>query len=83
MKINLTTLFMALALFAAAQANTEDVIYLKNGSVIRGKIQTPAGTLKGEQESAGKVKIELAGGSVFVFTAAEIDSVKRENVNKA
>lgn len=83
MKINLTTLFMALALFAAAQANTEDVIYLKNGSVLRGKIQTPAGTLKGEQESAGKVKIELLGGSVFVFEQAEIDSVKRENVNRA
>lgn len=55
------------------QSNTEDVIYLKSGSVIRGHIQ--------EQKNE-KVKIELLGGSVFLFQQSEIDSIKRENTFK-
>jgi hypothetical protein len=51
--------------------NTEDVIYLKTGSIIRGKIV--------DQLTTGKVKIELPGGSVFVFQATEIDSIRKEN----
>ena len=66
-------LVMATA-FIFAQSNTEDVIYLKNGGIIRGKIV--------EHESAGKIKIELMGGSVFVFLATEIDSLKKENALK-
>jgi len=54
-----------------AQSNTEDVLYLKNGGVIHGKIV--------EQQATGKIKIELLGGSVFVFAAADVDSVKKEN----
>ena len=57
-----------------AQSNTEDVVYLKNGGIIKGKII--------DREPTGKIKIELLGGSVFVFTAAEVDSCKKENLNK-
>lgn len=71
-------LFTCLGLFA--QSETEDVVYLKNGSVIRGKI-TPPDPLKGETTSS-KIKVELLGGSLFVFDESEIDSIKKENVRK-
>lgn len=60
-----------------AQGNTEDVIYLKSGSIIRGKILPPPA---GELPTLEKTKVELLGGSVFVFANGEIDSIKRENV---
>jgi hypothetical protein len=48
----------------------EDVIHLKDGSIIRGAIV---------EEVPGKTyKIEIAGGNVFVFEAAEIEYVSRE-----
>jgi hypothetical protein len=57
---------------AIAQKNTEkeDVVYLKNGSVIRGTIQ--------EQKIGESLKIQLLGGSIFVFQQSEIDSIKKE-----
>lgn len=67
-------IMMALSSITFAQSNTEDVLYLKNGSIIRGKIV--------DQMSPDKVRVELMGGSVFVFAKAEIDSMKRENVIK-
>ena len=71
-------LFVAACIMATtcifAQSNTEDVIYLKNGGIIRGKIT--------DREPTGKVKVELMGGSVFVFQASEIDSLKKENALK-
>jgi hypothetical protein len=56
-----------------AQKNKqEDVLYLKNGSVIRGEII--------EQKIGDNLKIQLLGGSVFVFAETELDSIKREAV---
>ena len=57
-----------------AQSGNEDVVYLKNGGIIRGKII--------DRQSTGKIKVELLGGSVFVFEATEIDSLKKENSMK-
>jgi hypothetical protein len=48
----------------------EDVIYLKDGSVIRGLIV--------EEVPGETYKIEIAGGNILVFQAAEIDYVSRE-----
>lgn len=59
---------------AISQTQFEDIIYLKNGSVIRG-------TLKSTRIE-NPVRIELAGGSLFVFQQNEIDSIKRENVQQ-
>ncbi|MES2620075.1 MAG: hypothetical protein V4615_04415 [Bacteroidota bacterium] len=59
--------------FAFSQTNIEDVVYLKSGSIVRGKIT---------EHKYGVVKIELTGGSLFVFQPGEIDSVKKENVVK-
>jgi len=74
MKYSLAVLFLVLSSELFAQSNTQDVVYLKNGGIIRGKII--------DHESTGKVKIELCGGSVFVFQASEIDSLKKENALK-
>jgi hypothetical protein len=70
-KIFLAVTITTLSLATFAQSNTEDVLYLKSGGVIRGTIV--------DQLTTGKVKIELQGGSVFVFATADIDSVKKEN----
>jgi len=58
---------------AFSQSNIEDVVYLKSGSIIRGKIV--------EQKNE-TVKVELLGGSLFVFKQNEIDSITRENILK-
>lgn len=76
------TLLLLFATALLAQNGQQDVVYLKNGSVIRGKILPPPNSLKGEPEVA-KVRIELLGGSVFVFEQAEIDSIKKEDLRKA
>jgi hypothetical protein len=52
------------------EAEYEDVIRLKDGSVFRGTIV--------EEVPGEMYKIELYGGSVFVFEADEIDIVSRE-----
>ncbi len=72
MKSKLTVfLLVFLCSFAAwSQTKTEDVVYLKNGSIIRGNIV--------EQKIGESLKIELLGGSVFVFQQTEIDSIKKE-----
>ncbi len=64
---------MLVSSFAFAQSNIEDVVYLKSGSVIRGKV------LEQKNET---VKVELLGGSIFVFKQTEVDSIKRENTLK-
>ncbi len=48
----------------------DDVIYLNDGSVIRGVIV--------EEVPGETYKIEIAGGSVFVFTADEVAEVTRK-----
>ena len=58
-----------------AQKSANDVVYLKNGSVIRGTVleYIPSKTLK----------IKTADGSIFVYNASECDSIKKgavENV---
>lgn len=55
---------------AQGQGKKQDVIYLKNGSVIRGAIK--------ERIAGQKVSIETLDGSLWVFTNAEVDSIRRE-----
>ncbi|HLK27631.1 MAG TPA: hypothetical protein VKT28_03565 [Puia sp.] len=52
----------------AQQGNKEDVIYLKNKWVIRGKI------LKKD----AMVKLQTRDGNIYVFNTSEIDSIKHE-----
>lgn len=66
-------LLLGLLLATTGQAQrslVEDVLYLKNGSVIRGNIVG--------QAIGNYVKIEVLGGSVFVYEEAEINQITRE-----
>lgn len=63
----LTVLCLCLPLFAAQK---QDVVYLKNGSVIRGEIT--------EQIPNVSVKIETKDGSIFVYKMGEVEKITRE-----
>ena len=73
MKKILLPLIMFLTSLAFSQSNIEDVVYLKNGSILRGKIT---------ENKYGAIKIEIAGGSMFVFQQSETDSIKKEFITK-
>ncbi len=63
------------ATVAFAQEGTPiDVVYLKNGSVVRGMLM--------EYTKGKEVKIKTVDGSVFVFTAAEVERVAKEFVKE-
>ena len=68
--------FLALLLFALitivsfGQSNYQDVVYLKNGSIIRGVIV--------EQVPNKSIKIETADRNVFVYQMDEIEKLTKE-----
>lgn len=55
-----------------AQENKEDVVYLENGSVIRGQVM--------EYDPNGNIKIEIYGGSVLVYKSSEVLKIEKESV---
>lgn len=55
---------------SAQSAPKEDVVYLKNGSIIRGTVL--------EMDTDGEIKIELLGGSVLVYPMSEVQRITRE-----
>ena len=72
MKKYLGLLFLVLITTVSSfgQSNYQDVIYLKNGSIIRGVII--------EQVPNKSIKIETADRSVFVYQMNEIEKLTRE-----
>jgi len=58
------------SLTALAQPQAKDVVYLKNGSVIKGEIL--------EQIPNQSVKIQTSDGSIFVYPASEVEKITRE-----
>jgi len=56
--------------FSQKYTDYQDVVYLKNGTVIRGIII--------EQIPFESIKIETKGGSVFVYTLDEIEKITKE-----
>lgn len=60
---------LALSMSLTLSAQKRDVIYMKNGSVIRGQITEIADS---------KVKISTKDGSVFVYDMTEIDRMEKE-----
>ena len=56
--------------FAFAQGNMQDVVYLKNGSIIRGDII--------EMVSGETVKIMTADGCVFIYDFADVEKFTKE-----
>lgn len=53
-----------------AQQPLEDVVYLKNGSIIRGQIM--------EQIPGEPIRIELLGGTELVYSTEEIERITKE-----
>jgi hypothetical protein len=73
MKALLTLLLMLLTIVATAQRKPFNTVYLKNGSVIKGKLI--------ENKQGEAVKIETADKSIWVFKSDEVDKiVYSENV---
>jgi len=60
---------------AFAGTTPEDVVYLKNGSVIHGMII--------EQKPNVSLKIKTHDGNVFVFETKDIDRIVRESTNSS
>ncbi|MCR5822547.1 MAG: hypothetical protein K6F85_06510 [Bacteroidales bacterium] len=52
--------------------NTRDVVYLKNGGIIKGQIV--------EQIPGQNLKIETSDGSVFVYQTSEVEKITKEQV---
>jgi hypothetical protein len=61
---------VSLSFLASAQANRKDVVYLKNGSIIKGFIL--------EIIPNATIKIETADGSIFIFKMEEIEKTEKE-----
>ena len=63
-------LLLSSSLCYAEDSGTQDVVYLKDGSIIRGTIieQTPGESLK----------IETADGSIFVYQMSEVERIAKE-----
>lgn len=66
-------LFVLIANFSFGQSNYQDVVYLKNGSIIRGVII--------EQVPNKSIKIETADRNVFVYQMDEIEKMTKEPNN--
>lgn len=58
-----------------SQTVMRDVVYLKNGSIVKGTII--------EMVPNQSIKIQTGDGSVFVYTMAEVDRITKEEVSKA
>ncbi len=68
-KLLLATFLCAIGNVVNAQ-NSQEVVYLKNGSIIRGSII--------EQKPYESLKIQTADGNVFVFKMDEVDKITKE-----
>jgi hypothetical protein len=69
-KLILFSLFFIAVCFSANAQNYTEVVYLKNGSIIRGVII--------EQVPGVSVKLQTADKSVFVFKMEEIEKITKE-----
>jgi hypothetical protein len=67
----LAVIFILCSAVSAAQPSTHDVVFLKNGDIIRGNII--------EIMPEKSIKIETADGSIFVYQMSEIDKINKES----
>lgn len=68
----LLLLFALLPVLSLAQENKEDVIYFKNGSILRGEII--------EQNGNQSLKIKTVGRNVLVVRLEEVKEIRREEI---
>ena len=73
-KTLLLVLFIMVSVFyASALGHLQDVVYLKNGSIIRGIIV--------EQVPNESIKVETRDGNIFVYKMDEIQKIAKETSN--
>ena len=72
MKKSIFTLAILLWTVAVMAQHYEEVVYLKNGSRIKGKVV---------EMTSEQVKVEIYDGSVFVYKLDEIEKVIKETTN--
>jgi hypothetical protein len=70
MKLNISIIVFFISIIAFAQTQTRDVLYLKNGSVIKGTVT--------EMNPSTGIKIKTADGSLFVYKMDEILKTEKE-----
>ena len=63
-------LLSVVSVICFGQSNYQDVVYLKNGSIIRGVII--------EQVPNESIKIETVGGNVFAYKLVEVEKLTKE-----
>lgn len=61
--------------FGFSQTQTRDVVYLKNGSIIKGQIK--------EMNPSESLKIETGDGSLFVYKMSEILKMEKETTSRS
>ncbi len=71
-KVIALILFAMFTSFLFAEKNSQDVIYLKNGSIIRGSIT--------EQIPNKTIKIQTSDRNIFVFQMDEIEKITKETI---
>ncbi len=72
-RIILMLVFFTYSFVGFTQQVMQDVVYLKNGSIIKGIII--------EQVPNKSIKVQTADGSVFVYTFEEIEKMTKETNN--
>ena len=74
MKKLLLILLVIMGLSVVAQNNMRDVVYLKNGSIIKGSII--------ELVPNENIKIQTVDGSVFVYPFDQVEKLEKEKISK-
>ena len=73
-KLFLSLVLVLSSLVMFAQSNMREVVYLKNGSVIKGAIL--------ELVPNENIKIQTADGSIFVYPMADVERITNETVEE-
>jgi hypothetical protein len=69
-KTSILGLLLVVSTTLMAQANMEDVVYLKNGTVYKGMVI--------EQILGESLKVKIAGGSVIALQVSEVYKITKE-----
>ncbi len=75
MKRNLLLLMLTLTAASVLAQSKQEVVYLKNGSIVRGTII--------EQVPGKNLKLETADGSVFVYDMTDVEKITKEEPKKS
>lgn len=62
---------LALSFITSISYAQSDVLFLKNGSIIKGSVQ--------EMDPSNGIKIQTSDGSVFVYSMADVDHVSKDS----